>query len=197
MITKAKIAEPYAEALFGIAQDTSSMGEPFPIRVLKALQEFEKVLENPELTLVFTSPLISRKERRNVLDQLLKRLPFETAVLSLVGRFLKVLCDHDRFSVYREVVELFSNLWKSYQGLSVAVVTVAKPLSDSQRRELKSNLKQTVGRDCILEEHVDPDLLGGLRVEVDGRLYDMSVRGQLEQMRLRLKNAFPADEISK
>ncbi len=194
MTAKSKVAEPYAEALFEIAQNQSGVGEPYPVRLLKALRSFGELLKNPELQCVFTSPLIKREERRALLEALLKRCTFEASVGSLMGRFLKVLCDHDRFAVYHEICEVFEALWDRYLKLSVAIVSVAAPLSEPQRRELKANLKQLVGKECTLEEHVQPDLLGGLRVEVEGRLYDMSVRGQLEHMRLRLKNAFHPEE---
>ena len=58
---------------------------------------------------------------------------------------------------------------------------------DPQRQEkLRKRLEEMSGKKVILNVRTDPQILGGIRVEMEGKLYDGTVRGRLSDLRRRL-----------
>ncbi len=78
------------------------------------------------------------------------------------------------------------SLYEDRTGLVHVQVRSAVPLADDQRDKLRAELKAKFGRDPVLEARVDPDLLGGLTVQVGDVLYDASIRTRLERIRTHL-----------
>ena len=68
--------------------------------------------------------------------------------------------------------------------LSVSQVTSARPLTDDLRTQLKDRLKAATGAQAVvLEETIDKSLIGGLRVETAGKVWDASLRRKLQQLK--------------
>jgi len=65
----------------------------------------------------------------------------------------------------------------------VATVRVAQPLAPDQRSRLQAALARQVGRDVILQEILDPGVLGGVRVELGDEVIEGTVAGRLESAR--------------
>ncbi len=68
----------------------------------------------------------------------------------------------------------------------VATVRVAHPLTDSERERLAGALARTYGRDVHLNVVVEPDLIGGLRIEIGDDVIDGTVASRLHDARRRL-----------
>ena len=73
------------------------------------------------------------------------------------------------------------------KGTQLAKLTSSQPLTPEQLKEIKSNLKKTLGRQVDVETSVDPDLLGGFILRVGSRLYDSSLKTKLEDLKIALK----------
>lgn len=65
----------------------------------------------------------------------------------------------------------------------IATVRVAKPLELQQRERLQTALARQIGRDVALQEIVEPELIGGIRVEVGGEVIEGTIAGRLEAVR--------------
>jgi F-type H+-transporting ATPase subunit delta len=76
---------------------------------------------------------------------------------------------------------------EEYEGVERAVVTVPMALSAPQKDSLRSVLEKRTGKKILLEESVDPAVLGGLVVRVGSTIYDGSVRTQIQQIRQNLQ----------
>lgn len=68
----------------------------------------------------------------------------------------------------------------------VARVRVAKPLSEQDRRRLTDALARQYGRDVHVNVVVDPDLIGGIRVEIGDDVIDGTMANRLDEARRRL-----------
>ena len=66
-------------------------------------------------------------------------------------------------------------------------MTVASALSAAQQKELKAALKSVVGKDVVINQAVDPSLLGGMIVKIGSRQIDTSLRTKLSTLKLALK----------
>jgi F-type H+-transporting ATPase subunit delta len=107
-------------------------------------------------------------------------------VSRLVLNFLLVLNDKRRSMILPEVCDAYRRKLDRQLGIEEVHVTSALPLSDEQRAKLRAEIKRMTGNQTDLFEKVDPDLLGGITVQVADRLYDLSVHRRLGDLRMAL-----------
>jgi F-type H+-transporting ATPase subunit delta len=67
------------------------------------------------------------------------------------------------------------------------VARVAQPLSPAQEAEIRAAVKAATGLTPVLKVQVDPQLLGGVRLAIDGHVADNSLRSGLERLKERLQ----------
>lgn len=87
----------------------------------------------------------------------------------------------------RRVYNLYEELIESKLGFSVVDVTTVVDLDDHLRTVITNKAQADLGRDCVLVEHIDPSLKGGIVMSTRNRYVDASVRSQLDKARLVLK----------
>lgn len=92
------------------------------------------------------------------------------------------------------IVERFGEIAESQRGIVAAEVTTAVPLTDALRASLTEKLAAALGRPVTLRERVDGSILGGIRINVAGRVLDGSLSSQLDAMRTTLSNASQGGE---
>ena len=173
-----RVARVYAEALFDEASAHSQAREV--LDELDALLN-EVVRPNPETEAFFTSAAIGRERKAEVL-----RSALAGRVGDLVLNFILVLNEHYRLELLGVVVSVYRELLEEHSGQMRVQVRSAVPLDHDHQERLHGELRQAFSREPILEMQVDPDLLGGLVVQVGDWLYDGSVRTRLETMRNQL-----------
>jgi F-type H+-transporting ATPase subunit delta len=164
----------YAEALFEASRERDELEG-----VLSDLGEFATVLrESEELRLFFYGAQIPERQKRRALDGLTEGMKTSTT------NFLKVLVDNGREEILEEVLARYEQLVKEHLGRIEVEVTTAVELSEEQLDRLKDRLGGVLeGKEIILENNVDPDLIGGAVFRYGGRMMDGSIRGRLESLR--------------
>ena len=83
-------------------------------------------------------------------------------------------------------LEVYRSVVADTVGEGVATVRVAQPLTDQERERLRQSLSQQYGREIHVNEVVDPDVIGGIRVEIGDDVIDGTVAGRLDDARRRL-----------
>src|SRR5207249_3063567 len=107
-------------------------------------------------------------------------------VSAQVRNFLFVVIDHRRVQQLKSIVEAFENLADERTGFVRADVTSAHDMSKAQRAALEVLLSCLAGKKARMQFSTDPALVGGVVAKVGSTVYDGSVRGQLERLRVRL-----------
>ena len=125
-------------------------------------------------------------EKESVLPEekgrVLARLP-ELAPPDPVGRLLTLMAEKERLPLLPQVVQSARRLALEREGGALGTVTCARPLTEDQLGRLKETLCRLHRLKKVeLEMRVDPALLGGLRLELQGVTYDKSVRGGLDAL---------------
>lgn len=92
------------------------------------------------------------------------------------------------------IAERFSEVAEAERGIVVADVTTAIPLTDALRASVTSKLSAALGQPVSLRERVDGSILGGIRINVAGRVLDGSLSAQLDAMRQTLGSASQGGE---
>jgi F-type H+-transporting ATPase subunit delta len=174
-----EIAEVYSRALFEAAQDAGSLD-----RVHDELGEFADALaESHDLQVFFFSPYFSSQEKKDGLGRLI-----EDADESLV-RFLELLAERHRMPVAFRIRRAFDTLWREENKLLPVTVTSAVELEQDIVDGIGKKIEEQTGKRVELSSRVDPDVLGGLVLQVGNMVLDASVRNRLEQLRKRVARA--------
>jgi F-type H+-transporting ATPase subunit delta len=180
-MAKTSVAQPYAQALLELATAERAV-EKFRAELRSVVTTLDR---SPELGVVFSVPTITEAERKAVILELSQRLGLSRTVQN----GLLVLAEKRRLAHLRDIVAAFERLADEATGIVRADVRTAAPLSLEQREALRRSLEQAVGRKVVLATTIDPSLLGGLRVEFGGRVYDASVTTKLDTLRDQILSA--------
>jgi F-type H+-transporting ATPase subunit delta len=172
------IARPYAEAVFKLAKakgDLSDWSNMLQFSATIAMDErVRSLVGNPKMS-------------ATRLGELFLDICAET--LNDEGRnFILLLAENGRLEILPEIAELFEQLKADYEGVLDANVFSAFEMSDVQLKELVADLEGKFNRKIEAKVIVDPELIGGVKVEIGDEVLDASVRGKLEAMAVALKS---------
>ncbi len=172
------IAHRYAQALLDIGIERENFEQ-----LGRELIRVKALFASPDLKELFRNPKFGVPLRRKVMAELLK----EVVVSSIVQNFLFLLIDRNRIRYLPQICESFEALMDGELKRLKAKITVAQSLSSSEAAKLRASFKKMMGREIILEQDLDPSIIGGVITRIDGRIYDGSIRAQLESLRAQLK----------
>lgn len=168
------VSKTYSEALFDVAVEENCID--------KISSELEFIVEtfkaHPEFFELFRTPQINVEERKNIVLEV-----FGDNISQEVQNFIKILLDKGRGSAFLSIKEAFDKLVSDYRGEVAAVVESAVALSEDQLSSLAEKLSQATGKKIVLENNVNPDILGGLIVKVGDKVVDGSVKMKLNEMK--------------
>lgn len=179
MIT-GSIARRYAKALLAIGIDEKSYE-----KIGEELQSFAGLLKHKELRDTLENPSYPLSKRKAVVEQLLGQLKPSKTVQS----FLLLLTERNRISALPGIAREYQNMVDEHVGRVRASVTSASELKSGDVGRLKQALEQKTGKDVILEQNMDPELIAGMVTQIGSIIYDGSMRTRLEQMRHTLLEA--------
>jgi F-type H+-transporting ATPase subunit delta len=175
------VANRYARAL----SDLVMLPQPSvsPEAVLDQLRGFHKALESsPELQAALMSPAVAAAAKHRVAGKVAERL----AMARMVRNFIFVIIDHRRIPLVGRIVEAFEKAVDDRLGRVRATISSAAPLDEQQQRKLEDRLTATTRRQVRSDFRVNPDLMGGVSVQIGSTIYDGSVRGRLAALRARM-----------
>nr|YP_010337783.1 ATP synthase CF1 delta subunit [Sahlingia subintegra]UNJ17368.1 ATP synthase CF1 delta subunit [Sahlingia subintegra] len=167
----AKVSQPYAEALLESTKNTGCVNDDANI-VLEALRS------SKELQSSLSSPLILNESKKNIIKSVFRE-QLDAGFVS----FLMVLVDRNRIGIVETILEKYLELAYKESAVTIANVSTAIPLSPEQHDLLTSKLKQmTSAQEVKLVITIEPELIGGFIIQIDSKVIDTSLKGQLKQM---------------
>jgi len=180
-MTSSALVTRYANALVDVVVGGASAIDPSV--AVQQLRLFEAaVLAAPVLKVALASPAISAARKRLVIGRIADTLDLHR----LIRNFLFVLSDRRRAGDLSAMIEAFDLALDARMGLTRAAVASAYELTDVQRSRLAAELEAAIGGRIRAQFSVDPELIGGATARLGSKVYDGSVRGRLEGLRLRL-----------
>ena len=169
----------YASALFDAALEENKLE---PVRE-QLRQVVEAEGEVPELRELLRNPQLDQRARAAALEDVL------TGSDELLRNFLLVLVDKGRTGQLEEIAREFERLVAEHEGIVHAELTTAVELSDEEARDLLARIEDSTGRKVEATRSVDPDLIGGIVLQIGSHRLDASVRGRLDRLRRELTTA--------
>jgi F-type H+-transporting ATPase subunit delta len=134
-----------------------------------------------DLRSALTDTSVPAEKKRDVLRDI-----FGAGVTPEVLAIVTVLAERGLTGLLTDVARIHREIAESERDVVVAEVTTAVPLDDALRASVTGKLTASLGRPVVLRETVDASILGGIRIQVAGRVLDGSVSTQLEGVRQAL-----------
>ncbi len=174
-----EVGSVYGESLYELAKAeslSSLIGEQLQVLQLSFQQE-------PEFIRLLSSPNLPKSQRCQILDD-----SFRGKVHPYVLNFLKILTEKGYMRHFSDCCETYTNQYNLDNGIISVTAVTAVALSEGQAEKLKGKLSQLTGKEIHLRNRIDPAILGGVRLDYDGRQLDDTLSHRLGSIRDLLKN---------
>jgi F-type H+-transporting ATPase subunit delta len=172
MAELATVARPYAEAAF-----QSALAKNRLAAVADGLDFLAATARDERIHSVISNPKVGAKQKKELFLAIGGGRFDET-----LGNLVSMLVDNHREVLIGSIAEQFAELKNEHERVLRARITSAQPLTDAQRAEIVGALEKRYGKKIEAEVDVDPELLGGARVQVGDQVIHASVRDALAQM---------------
>lgn len=166
-----------AEALYELALAENKVAE-----YQTALKEVAVTFQaNPDFQNLLSSYALAKEKAFALIDEV-----YASSPLKSFRSFLKVLVDRHAIDHFHEVEAAYDSLANAYQGVKEGIVYSVDPLSEEAKGNLEKCFSAKLGTRVVLENHLDRGLIGGVKVALDGKVYDGSLEARVEALRHRL-----------
>ena len=169
-----EIGSVYGDALYELAKEealTETIGEQ--LRLLQSSFRAE-----PDFIRLLSAPNLSKAERCQILDD-----SFRGKVEPYLLNFLKILTEKGYMRYFSDCTDAFTERYNQDNGILSVTAITAVPLNDGQSVRLTEKLGRITGKKIALLNRVDPRVLGGIRLDYDGRRLDDTVSHRLDSIR--------------
>ena len=174
-----EIAEVYSRSLFEVASDQGALD-----RIHDELGQFADTLaEDRDMQVYFFSPYFSSQEKKEGIGKLI-----EGADENFI-RFLELLAERHRMPAIFRIRRGFDEMWREENKLLAVRVTSAVELDPETVEGIGKKIEEQTGQRIELSSSVDPDVLGGLVLQVGNMVLDASIRNRLEKLRKQVTQA--------
>jgi len=174
-----EIAAVYSRSLFEVASDKGDLD-----RVHEELGEFADALSgDKDMQVFFFSPYFSSQEKKEGIGRMI-----DGADENFV-RFLELLAERHRMPAIFRIRREFDDLWRKQNKLLRVTVTSAVDLDPELVEGIGKRIEEQTGQSVELSSKVDPEVLGGLKLQVGNMVLDASVRNRLDQLRKQVAKA--------
>ena len=170
------LAKNYASALYSLSLDNDDYLKKQ--EEMKALKQI--ITDNDEFVSLLCSSFLSLEDKEEIIDKVLK--DFDEDIKSL----LKVICKNRRAAIIKEVIEEFNSLVNHKRGILEGLVYTIYPLKEKQLKDIEKKISEIEKVPCELKNIIDATIIGGVKVAINGHVYDGSIANKIEQMRLTL-----------
>ena len=169
----------YGQALYALAQE-ESLCDP----MLEQLRVLDDVFgKEPDFIRLLSSANLSREERCAIVDD-----SFRGQVLPYLLNFLKILTEKGYMRYFSDCCRSFTESYNRDNGILSVTAVTAVPLADAQKQKLTEKLASITGKRIQLCNRVNPAVLGGIRLDYDGKRVDDTVAHRLDSIRALLNN---------
>lgn len=165
----------YSEALFALATDQGIVDQ-----IRADVEKVSGEVSDEMVCAWLFDARIPQGERRSKLEAVTSECH------PLMQNFIGLLFDKNREVVLKDLGAAFRLKWLASRGAVEGYVESALALGATEISELSSAIGAKLGKEVMLENRINSDLVGGVRVFVDNRLIDYSVKGRLAGLRRRM-----------
>ena len=165
----------YAQAAAQIARQAGSWA-----RWRQDLAAIAEVFQDESLLAILQAPRVGLTRKLELVDSI-----FGGTLTTEAMNLVQLLIRRRRIGLFADMQRWFLELADVAEGIERYTITTAVPLTDDLRGAVRQRLERD-GRQAVMTEQVNPDIIGGLMIRHNDLIQDFSVRGQLEVLREQL-----------
>ena len=171
------VGNVYGEALYDLAH-----AEDLDSRILNEIAALnESFSREPDFVRLLAAPNVPKEERCQILDS-----SFRDKVHPYVLNFLKILTEKGYPRHFTDCCSAYRACYNRDHGILPVRAVTAVALTDAQSARLCEKLQTITGKKIELTNRVDPGVLGGVRLDYEGKQLDDTVSHRLENIRSML-----------
>lgn len=170
-----RIASRYAKSLIDLAIQQGKLD-----RILEDVTAFFNATKNRDFMLLLKSPIVNPDKKEKVLDAI-----FKEKIDPLTHSFIQIILRKGRESQLAEISQEFINQYREIKGISIVNVVSAEALSQEAIESIRRKLVESklTHENIEFNTSVDKNLIGGFVISFEDKLYDASVKNQLDELR--------------
>ena len=173
------VGSVYGEALYTLARE-----EGLSQTILQQLKVLDSCFAaEPDFIRLLGAPNLPKAERCQILDD-----SFRGKIEPYLLNFLKILTEKGYMRHFSDCVDAYRELYNRDNGILPVTAVTAVPMTDKQVKALTMKLQQITGKRIELVSKLDPNVLGGMRLDYDGKRVDDTVAHRMDAVRNMLKN---------
>ena len=170
----------YGKALFEAASDVNKVEI-----ILEEMKEISAIFQKePDFNEFFNTPVISGPEKKKVIEKV-----FAGRVSAETYNFLLILINKRRTASFNRIIKEYQNLVDRSLGISLGTILSVEPLTDIQLNSFEEKTGNLLKKNVKLANKVDASILGGVKIFIEGKVIDASIRKQLQDLEGRIKQA--------
>jgi F-type H+-transporting ATPase subunit delta len=174
-------AKSYSQALYELAFEEKNLDD-----VEKDVMSLLKLISQSEnFNSLIKDPTNNQDDQINVINIVFEKFNLN----NLLKKFLNFLIVKRRFFYIEKILKDFVIICSKNRGEIFAKLTVAKELNEDQINKIKNDLSQNFGSEVKLKYNYDPDLIGGLIMQVESVMIDTSIKNKLQQIENKMIEA--------
>ena len=167
------VASRYGLALYSLALEENKIDSwQKDVKTLKGI-----FLENPDFIMILGSSFISLEERIEILEKTLKGV--DKNIVALID----VIMENNRTDLLIDVFDSFNSYCNQYRGVSEGLIYSTLKLDQTVIDQIEKKISKIEGSKVELKNVIDPSLIGGVKVVIKDRIYDGSIKHNIEMMK--------------
>ena len=169
--------------VYGTALYTLALEEQLAGSLLEELSVLSQCFrENPDYIRLLSSPNLPKQERCQILDD-----SFRGKIHAYMLNFLKILTEKGYMKYFYDCFKTFEDSYNRDNGILPVTAITAIAMSDDQAEKLAEKLSRATAKQVKLRNLVDPSVLGGVRLDYDGKRLDDTVSHRMDAITKALK----------
>ncbi len=171
------VTSNYTLVLFDLALEENHLEE-----IGQELADIAEILDqNPEYKTFLTSPQIAKEDKIQSIDNI-----FGDKIQKTTKNFIKVLIGNGRAAYLSEVAKEYKKLLRTHLGIVYVEAVTAVPMDEEQKQRLTANLEQKLNQKVELNNLIDKNIIGGMKIRMGEKSMDASVSSRLKSLQAEL-----------
>jgi len=140
------------------------------------------IISNAELSRFVKSPVFSTEVKQSVLLEVFQNINQESKFL------IRLLAENKRLELLDSVAQAYNDLYDKINGFQKVLVTTAFPITEKLEAEVISKAKKITSDSLIIQNIIDPSIIGGFIIRIGDKQYNASVANRLKRLKRELMN---------
>lgn len=174
------VESTYGRALYEAARDENKVDT-----ILDEIKQIKDLfMTEPDFYEFINTPVLSGAEKKDAVEQV-----FKGKISSEVLNFLFILIDKRRTKAFPGIVNQYQSILDEIAGISKGVIYSVEPLTGEQLEQFEQKTGKLLNKNVKLENRIDTSILGGVKVFIEGKVIDATIRKRLHDLKGSLKGS--------